>query len=244
VLRYQQPTLRNAGTKFEPTTASTTATPTLPNPLAVGDCMVMACASGLTVNTVWTTPSGWTKVTELAGSTNTTSPNLAMFYKVATATDVSAAGTTINVTHTSAIVAAGIAAFSGVDTTTPMDAAAVFSIADSGAATTAMILAALTIQTPGSKLVIAGSLNNLTSTSSPPTSWTGIYDRTTASARAWHMSYSGALSFPTGSTGTQTMQWSTAIKSVGIMVALRPLVLPTYPRQDVGRAPLVRASIF
>ena len=102
----------------DPTTSLTIARPT---GLAAGDVMVAAIAQP--ENNTISTPSGWTRV--VSNQLNSGSvPNLAVFVRVASVGDTSTASFTFTTVGDESM-AGGIAAFRGVDNTSPVAASAI-----------------------------------------------------------------------------------------------------------------------
>jgi hypothetical protein len=129
---------------------------------------------------------------------------------------------TLSLSHGNVVNSAQILAFPGVDQTTPQDVAA--DLADQTTAQNHTDFSA-TVVTAGATLVVIGTINSVSATGSPPTGFTETADRTLASARTWEMSYLQNVS--AGATGTQSIGWSGASKSVGIMLVLRPATAVT-----------------
>jgi hypothetical protein len=178
------------------TTAGATLTITKPSGVAAND--VLIASIGLTPSSATlTAPSGWTLVrrTDNAGPT---ANSLAVYYKVASASEpTSYAWTTSGASFT----VGGVQAFTGIDTTTPIDV-------DNGQSTPS----ALTHATPS---VTTNTANAMVVTShafasganwTPPSGMSESFDKPSGSSNATGMAIEGnrVLQAVAGATGLKT----------------------------------------
>lgn len=213
---------RTPATPIEQSSASSPTTVNFPAALAVGDVMVLKCATGGTASNTVSTPSGWNLIAQLAGTGNTAAPNAAAYIRTATAGDVATGS--IAVTHGATLLSAIVLAYSGVNLTTPQDFTAV--TFDQTTSQTGAGPATATVTVDGTVLIFLVSGVSTTATAAPPTqggTWTELADRTVGSSRTWEVSH--LLGAPPGTTGAVQATWSTSMKSVGILIGLRPAVL-------------------
>ena len=183
-----------------------------PDNLAVGDLMIMSvCIEGGSDNNV--TASGWTKITQQNNSSNV---GVAVFWKIATSTDVAASSFSASLSQ-SKINSIGILRITGHNVSTPI---AVFGGANSSTASAITTTAANQLV-----LTFHGVKKSSTFTASDRTE---IYDvaANTASHAAYHYNQV-ALS----STGTKNTTLSQSAETVSIQVAI---VSPAGPPPSVS----------
>lgn len=131
---------RASSTTSASTTAGTSVTITIPSAVQVNDLMIVAVQYQAGSNVTQNTPAGWTE--EPGGGVNGSNMRLAVFTKIAVSGDTGGSATAaFSITGgTNRDIVAAFAAYSGVDTTTPTDAATVGnSLSFSGTMTTPSI---------------------------------------------------------------------------------------------------------
>lgn len=224
------------GTYTEGASASTTVVP-YPATVNAGDLILLCGGTRAASSSAVTTPAGYTQVAQLAGAAGTILPTAYVGRKIAAGTE---GGTTITVTHSLTPSTWQILAFSGVDNTTPLDVAA--TTFDGTTITTD--LPSQTIVTTGAAQVAVAANTSTTGNATPPTGFTETGDRVSGSV-AVEMSY--ILGLGTGATGTRSVTWGTAVRNVGILVALRPAgATPAARRRlnTINQAASNRASVY
>lgn len=202
----------STGTRCLVGSAATNWTVAYPATVNSGDLLILFVSSngGGPV-----TASGWTEVHNEATVSN---PQGALFYKVAAGTE---GGTNDSISVAVATTGnANIFRYTGVDTTTPLDASST-SVSNT-ASGTSVVLPAITTVTADTMLVYVASGNSSSTTMS---SGTGT-ERVDHGSLGGTGTKSGALydqaNASTGSTGTRTITLSASRMNWGAMIALRP----------------------
>src|SRR5436190_4115821 len=213
---------RSAGTwSFSPNNVATpfTATPGAPAGKAVGDCLVLICASRSITATV-ATPSGWTLVTGFPKRSATASGgSIYVFTRIAdgTATDTPSpvwTGLTIGTSGDSA--SAGILAYSG--TQAVLDGTV--QLTDTAASTTTSVIPAFTTGTNNSLVIgIALKIVDVAGTSTVAT-FTERVDASTTSGTGHNIAVSDKIQAVAGSSGTATVTWTATGSARSIQVSL------------------------
>lgn len=203
-----------AGSRLLVSTASTSWAVPYPGTVNADDLLVLhIITNGGSV----TTPSGWTAV---FNETTLTNPKGGLFIKVATGSESG----NLTVTTTSTTGNAMMFSYTGVDTTTPQDAAATNST-DSTGSTLDTTIPGLTTVTAGAWLVYANGLNS-GSTQVTTSNGSGFTERVDHGATGGTGTKGGALydePFATaGATGNRVLTLSAARADWGAMMALRP----------------------
>lgn len=199
-----------AGTALNQTAASTTWNVAYPATVAANDLMVLhIVTNGGTV----ADPAGWTKIYSELGVIN---PRGGVWIKKADGTE---AGTTLAVSVVSTTGSAQIHTYTGVDTTTPLDAASTSKSLD-GTTDTTIVLPAITTVSANAWFVYACGENStsVTNTSAGATERADFASATLPKAGAL---YDG-IQVAAGTTGTKTITPSAARAYWGAMMVLRP----------------------
>lgn len=211
-------------------TGTVSKTATAPTGIALNDylLMVVASHSSSTPSTV-TTPTGWTLIGSVIGGQDTY-----VFGKVAVAGDVGAANYTVTFgggTGTNNFEVS-ITRFTGVDPTTPLDAAA--ATVDTGysgsTATQTMTLPAVTTATANAWQIAVVSMDDSASTMVTWAMATGFTQADVGSSISFKTAYRAEAT--AGSTGTSTWAWTGSYSGndlQGVSFALRPAAASTGP---------------
>lgn len=185
-----------------------------PAGVAAGE-LLLACVTDSASTATNSPPSGWT--TALAQNGPTTAPSTVVYYRVADGTETGSA--TFPTSGTAGRITGTMQRWSGVDTTTPLDATPV---GNNSAIATTFTMPSITTVTDNALLVHTISLNASSSSDIVTLSGTTKVTGSTGTGRR-----QGVFSEPTttaGATGTKT--WAetstTALQWSGITVALRP----------------------
>lgn len=180
-----------------------------PSPLTAGDVMV-ASVNVKTAPTI-TAPSGWTLVRI---DKNGTAEEQAVYTHVAQASEPAS----YTWTFASAKAAAGgIAAFSGVDTTNPVDT----SSGRTGGSSTSIVAPSVTTSTPNTMLVgLYGILAKRTIT--PPSGLTERWDVFGSATSKTTSEGATGIQSQAGATGDKVAKASKANKNIGQLIALKP----------------------
>jgi hypothetical protein len=120
---------------------------------AADDLVIAVSACGSTADRNLATPSGWTALTELYSDGTTTDTNLSVFYKIMGGTPDTAISDFPRSGNLADGQAITIFCFRGVDTTTPLDVAAVSA---TGTASTQFNAGSITPSTAGAWIFVAG----------------------------------------------------------------------------------------
>jgi len=202
----------SAGTRLLVGTASTSWALAYPSTVNAGDVLV-ACFVTNGGQMSGTPPTGWTQVYLESTLTN---PKGGMYLKVADGSETGTVTFTVGSTTGNAIMLR----YTGVDNTTPQDAAATSYVDSSGTGTTT-VLPSITLANAGSMLVY---MNGANSGSVTMTSGTGT-------ERVDHVSIGGTgtkggavydeLVGSSGATGTRTITLNSGRALFGAMLALR-----------------------
>lgn len=200
-----------AGTRCLVGTASSSWAVPYPATVAANDLLVLHI---ITNGGAVTAPAGWTEVFNEATLTN---PRGGLFIKVADGTETGDLSVTVGNSTGNAM----IFSYTGVDTTTPQDAAA--TSVENSASTTDSTMPAITTVTADTMLVYANSANSGSTTMTGPAGSTervdhGVTGGTGTKAGAL---YDEAVA-ATGSTGTRAITLSASRANWGVMMALRP----------------------
>lgn len=228
----------NVGTYTERSAETSTNVP-YPTTVNAGDMLYMLAAINSTSTTAITLPTGWTQLDQhvTAGGVG---PDVFVARMVAAGTE---GGTTVAVAHVSQPSNWQIVGFSGVDTTTPEDVA-VSSQATNSASLTQTIPGVTTV-TAGTTLLYVAALNSTTGNATPATGFTETGDRVSGS-RAMEVAYQQGVS--AGATGNVVITWTVSAKSVGVLVAIRPVVSASYtgtaaPTLTIGTTSAARLGL-
>jgi hypothetical protein len=208
---------RGAATKFEPTAAVTTVTNSVPTGVVDGDQLLWV-VSGTSV-TAPTTPAGWTLEKSLGASGNSTH----IYRRTASSEPAS-----YNMTVTSARWSGVMVAYSGVDTSSPIDVATPTGVIG----TTAFACPAITPVTVGAVVLgVGGSRVGSGVTSGAITSTnTTIAGTATTKAAAAANAVVGLGHSAAWASGSFTPALATSVASTithGLTVALRPVTVAT-----------------
>lgn len=197
------------------TTATTDYTAPAPGSLTTGQVLWAQIAYNASTGTI-TAPSGWT---EAIAPTSNGSARIAAYWHVVTAGEN---GTTPSWTWTMSAAVAGnviIGRFSGVDTTTPVDAGPV----TGSSSTTSNVVNAVTTVTNGAWVIGGGALQSATSNSiAAPAGWTTLQNTSGENAGRGAVLASKGEQASAGTTGTATFTLTAALTSRCYQVALRP----------------------
>jgi hypothetical protein len=199
------------------TAAVTTIAQTVPAGVVNGDFLLWVIAQGTATNPA-TDPAGWTRLR----FATTTNDSLDAWYRIASSEPASYNSPTL----TSAQTVTAMAAYSGVDTVTPLDVA----IPAATAGTTAVTFNAITPVTPGAWVLGLAALGYASSTTVPGASDAtstnlsiDVQNRNTTSTNVIHVI--DAIGHAAWSSGAFTPNMSapaTLARTIGQSVALRP----------------------
>ena len=199
--------VRQATSVHVASSASNTATVTTPAGTSANDVLV-AC---ITMNggTIPTTPSGWTR---FAAVTSVSNPRVYGFYRVAGASESASYSWSLS---SSVAHSVGVARYSGVDPTSPLDIAT----SAAGAAATSGTVPSMTTTSPNTMLAGCMGIN----TASTGVAITGPANMT----QVWDLAgkrqeYDDAPQVPAGATGSRTWLFSASRAWAGWQIALRP----------------------
>jgi hypothetical protein len=156
-------------------------------------------------------PTGWVQI---AGIVNISNPHLYSYYHVTSSGEPANYIWTLASAVTSS---AGIARYSGVNTSTPLDAPS--SIASSAAAVSSLTVPAVSTVSPGAMLVGAAAINS-TNTSILITSPAGMAERWDLGGKRHE--YDDVLQASPGNGGDKTWSFSAAREAAAWLAALRP----------------------
>jgi hypothetical protein len=202
-----------AGTVTEQGTGGTTSfTVNYPATTVLNEVLALDLSTG---GGTPTTPAGWTLI---AGSQQAAADSSYGYWKVATGTE---GGTNFVATiATAGRATATITRYSGVDTSNPIDVAAVTA---QQAASSSLTLPSFNTVTDKAFLISGISVNAAVGlTFTQPPGWT---TPVTSTGTGKGSAYSdGVIITPAGATGTQTWNWSSSSNIDGWMAALRPQV--------------------
>lgn len=204
-------------------TATYSAAATAPSGITVGDFLLTAFRSSSSASTASVaTPSGWTLIGKVEGGQNNY-----LFYKFATSADTTATSYTFTASGGSGTLswAAGVQRFTGVDTTTPIDAAGATADTGYSASTTThtMTLPSVTTVTANAwQVALVGIDDTQLSTSNMPvaTGFTALVD---GSSVGYKTAY--RVQATPGATGTSAWTWTGSYVGAsiqGVTCALRP----------------------
>lgn len=189
----------------------------VPSGTAAGDVMIAAIAVSPNTPTI-STPTGWTLVRTLS-QTSTTTSRLAIFRRVATASEPSSYSWTLSTTFTGTV--GGITTFSGVDNTTPI------SVENGQITSSSTTQTTPSITTTFSSSMLVGIFSYASAgTWTPPTGMTEVVDiasRTPNNASGESLEMVYLLQSSAGSTGTKSAKASTSSdRGATELLALKP----------------------
>ena len=201
--------------------AATTMTLTAPSDVVPGALMWVQLSLGTLISVE---PAGWTQV---AAALVTSAPRLYAYSRVATAADPP--GTTYVWTYGSATGSASIQTYFGVDTTTPVDAAA--TTAGNATAASSFPVAGAVTATAGALLLtgIATAGTVTTPVLTPPAGFTTRFDNVPKRHALADLMQAAA-----GNPGTLTWTVSASSAWTAYATALRPSVSAAVPTAVVG----------
>ncbi len=189
------------------TTASNVATATAPAGTSANDVLV-ACVT-LNGTTVSAAPAGWT---QFAASTGVTNPRVFGYYRVAGAAEPASYSwnLTSSVAHS-----VGIARYSGVSPTAPIDASA----SAAGASASSGAIPAITTTTSNALITGCMGINSGSTTIdiAPPSGMGEVWD-----IGGKRQEYADAIQAAAGSTGAKTWTFTSSREWAGWVLALRP----------------------
>jgi hypothetical protein len=204
------------GTPSQTTAAGTTdATPAYPATDA-DDLMLLLGASSSGSGSIFTNPSGWTLDDQSSSNSDTQAPSILGSHKLATGSETG----TLSVAHGSTVCSVGIVGLAGVDATAPVASA---TLLDQSAGASSWQLPNVTVPSDGSTLLYVASGNNTTSTFTPPTGWTELWDGVSqlVASRCWSIGYKQNVA--AGSLGTSTnLGVSNSIRGLVIVYVINP----------------------
>ena len=209
--------------------SSDTVTVTKPSGLAVGDVMV-ACMTAKS-NSTTCTATGWTQL-DTVRELVVEGGRAYTYYKVADSTDVAASNFTWTFNTTLAGTQGAIMAFSGVDTTNPINQHT-FALQTVGSVQTAPAYAngvtpiadcmLVFMNTGGTGGPTVTAVSNYAVTTSSPT-WTEAYDSytNTVDSTVWGLAGAYGLRSQSTDTGNSSCSFSVAAYTMAALIALAP----------------------
>jgi hypothetical protein len=190
-------------------TAATTLAISRPAGTVAGDVLV----ASLTLNgaTVLGAPAGWVQI---AAITTVSNPKAYAYYHIAGPTEPASYAWTLS---SSAVSSGGIARYSGVSTTSPLDSPA--STVTSAAAVSSLTAPAVTTTRPGTMLIGAAAINSSNATV--------LITGPSGMAQRWDLGgkrqeFDDGIQAAAGSSGPKTWTLSAAREGVAWLAALRP----------------------
>jgi RHS repeat-associated protein len=226
----QPGTIIPRGTPTSATTggAATSLALTRPTTAQDGDLLIAQVTVGGGTGVAVTAPTGWTLVAGTPVNQSTSVQN-ALYTHIKASTDPASWTWTLS---TSKHAAGGIAAYGGVDPTSPVDVAAT----NTQVATTSVVAPSVTTTSANDELFVAYALTTDAAVSTPTPSgltavWTKASTGNPAGNRVRSASFDKTLSTP-GATGTYTAATSpsTSVSAASVTVALRPARITTVVR--------------
>jgi len=162
--------------------------------------------------TVASAPPGWVQIASL---TTVSNPTAYAYYHVAVPSEPASYAWTLS---SSAVSSGGIARYSGVSNSAPLDTAV--SSVSSAAAASSLTVPAVTITRPGAMLIGATAINssNATVLITGPAGTTQRWD-----LGGKRQEFDDSTQTAAGSSGTRTWTFSAAREGVAWLAALRPL---------------------
>jgi hypothetical protein len=190
------------------TTASSIVVVAKPAGTAAGDVLVASIA--LNGTTVTTAPSGWVQIAAVTAITN---PKLYAYYRVAGASEPATCTWTL---AASQMNSGGIARYSGVNNTNPLDAPATSATT---AAALNLAVPAVTTVSSGAMLIGAAAINS-SSTTNTIAGPSGMTERWDLGGK--RQDYADVIQATIGSSGNKTWTFSAPREAAGWLAALRP----------------------
>lgn len=198
-------------------------TPGTPAGVVSTDIVIAILTFGGGTSCVITAPSGWTLAKR---QDNGTTSGAAAYWALG-----SVASYAFSVTNVLDAISGIAAAYSGVDTTTPMDATAV---GQNNAASTTVTSPSITTVTANTQIVFLGAPYD--STRGAVGTWTTVFGTVRGSGGIRGLSVDStevviadAAQAATGASGTKTETYSLSKASGAITAALRPAAAATFP---------------
>ena len=204
-----------AGTANDNGTGSTSLTLTRPTGTQANDTLIAQVVAAGGTGTTITAPSGWTLI---ATATNATNVRTATYRHLAVGGDPANWAWTLS---TSKPAAGGIAAYTGVDTTNPIDVTAT---ATASAATSHVAPTVTTTTWNGLHLAVHGLTTATTVT--PAAGATERHDRASAGTTPVTAELADSPLTTPGATGTRTATSPAAANSASQTITLRPASVP------------------
>jgi len=191
---------------------------TNPTGLAVGDLMLAVLSQNNPGSPVVSTATGWTSVLTRTYTSGGSTVGTTVYYRFATAADLSNGSFTFSFTS-SRRSAGAIMAFRGVDTVTPINASG----SQGNASATSMTAPGITTADNDTMLVASYSFIQGANSATPPAGMTEAYDAATG-AGPNGVTIEGAygLQAAVGATGTEVATAASAAVNIGALVALTP----------------------
>lgn len=227
--------------------SATSITPSLPASLATGDYVVFAvtvpCTSTATETTEpLQTITGWTKLAGWKFVNDTNAVAIFGRFKDASWSTMPS----VTTSHAASRTAAISVAYRGLDSTTPVDAAAVFSgTTTAGSGGTSLAMTGVTTVTAGAMLLSACVIDSSTDVFSPtaPSGMTFLATTTgTADGVAGRgLSVAEESRATAGATGTRTWTHGTSVGQGGYVLALRPSTGPVFTGSVTATGALTRS---
>lgn len=203
-----------------PLTNSAVSSVQILNPagLAAGDLMVAFLSQNDPGSPMVSTATGWTSVLTQTYNSGGSIVGVAVYYRFATAADISNGSFTFSF-RSSRRSAGAILAFRGVDTGNPVNASA----SQGNASSTSLTAPSITTTALDTMLVALYGNAQGSNTSAPPGGMTEVFDGSTG-AGPNGVGIEGAYATQTaaGATGTRVATATTAAVNVGVLLALRP----------------------
>jgi len=210
------------GTATTATTGTTTLVINKPTGVVVGDVLI-AVISQVGNNTTITSPSGWVLIDgrSLAGSTLRFG---AVYYKIAVSSDLTATNYTFTGGTNTNSLSGVIAAFSGVDNTTPFDATNGTITVGNSATVTAAATTTTTANAAVIMLGMEGGSDNLTWSNWTTTSPGNLTEIGEAKRNSTSAGIAWATKATAGSTGGGSATLSASERNGGLLIALRAYI--------------------
>ena len=192
------------------TTASASLAIVKPTGTAVGEVLVASLA--LNGATVASAPPGWVQI---AAMTTLSNPKAYAYYRVAGPTEPASYAWALS---SSAVSSGGIACYSGVSVTSPLDTPA-STVTSAASAVSILSVLGVTTTRPGAMLIGAAAINSSNATV--------LITGPAATAQRWDLGgkrqeFDDGLQAAAGGSGTKTWTFSAAREGVAWLAALRP----------------------
>jgi hypothetical protein len=172
---------------------------------------VLVASLAVSASTVSAAPSGWV---EIAAVTSAANPTVYGYYHVAAAGEPASYSWTLAASTTAG---GGIARYSGVSNTNPLDVAA--TQAGTSATVSSLTVPAVSTTRPGA-MIIGGAGINSSNTSVLITGPSGMTERWDLGGK--RSEFDDAVQAAAGSSGTKTWTFSAARAAAAWLAALRP----------------------